>query len=138
MILIFIAQLDNSSGNACYAGYKSTKKNNAFFYLENRRVISNDCKDVLLPNIRISARDSSYDITDLNIFLYDRSTIKANVEWRLVDIRNLNAETSLNEIWRISIVNTFDSYCLIENQPVCRQFKIRLKQLQSKLSQATT
>ena len=93
---------------------------------------------MLLPNIRISARDSSYDVTDLNIFLYDRSTIKANVEWRLVDIRNLNAETSLNGIWRISIVNTVDSYWLIENQLVCREFETRLKQLQSKLSQATT
>ena len=97
------------------------------FYLEDRRVIANDCKDVLLPNIRILARDISYDVTDLNIFLYDRSTIKAKVEWRLVDIRNLNAETSLNGIWRISIVNTVDSNCLIENQnSVCREFESRL------------
>ena len=97
------------------------------FYLEDRRVIANDCKDVLLPNIRILARDISYDVTDLNIFLYDRSTIKAKVERRLVDIRNLNAEISLNGIWRISIVNTVDSNCLIENQnSVCREFESRL------------
>ena len=97
------------------------------FYLEDRRVIANDCKDVLLPNIRILARDISYDVTDLNIFLYDRSTIKAKVERRLVDIRNLNAETSLNGIWRISIVNTVDCNCLIENQnSVCREFESRL------------
>ena len=97
------------------------------FYLEDRRVIANDCKDVLLPNIRILARDISYDVTDLNIFQYDRSTIKAKVERRLVDIRNLNAEISLNGIWRISIVNTVDSDCLIENQnSVCREFESRL------------
>ena len=94
------------------------------FYLEDRRVIANDCKDVLLPNIWILARDISYDVTDLNIFLYDRSTIKANVERRLVDIRHLNAENSLNGIWRISTVNTVDSNCLIENQnSVCREFE---------------
>ena len=106
---------------------KTNNNNKMHFYLENRRVIANDCKDVLLPNIRILARDISYDVTDLNIFLYDRSTIKAKVEWRLVDIRNLNAETSLNGIWRISIVNTVDSHCLIENQnSVCREFETRL------------
>ena len=100
---------------------KPTTTTKCIFNLENRRVMSNDCKDVLLSNIRILARDISYDVTDLNIFLYDRSTIKANVEWRLVDIRNLNAETSLNGIWRISIVNTVDSDCLKENQnSVCR------------------